>query len=80
MDDLLNDIADIQRADATTDPDLNDMLLHLSTTVPENAMLDNNSLPNLNQTSLSAPSTNDIAAWCKERQRKDNHNQSMYPA
>ena len=78
VDDLLGDILGLEQVDTSADQDLNDMLLQLSSTVPHNlestlGMPERVSHP---LTSASAPEKSDLVAWQKDRQKKDNHNQS----
>lgn len=77
VDDILGDILGLEQVETGDDHDLG-MLLQLSSTVPHN--LDSvGSLPeHLTQqfTSVSAPAESDVSVWQKDRQKKDNHNQS----
>lgn len=75
VDDILGDILSLEQVDASTDQDLN-MLLLSSTAPHDNSSTHISADPAApgKQTSASAP--NELIAWCKDRQRKDNHNQS----
>lgn len=53
------------------------MILQLSSTVPHNMESGSADLTQ-SKVSLSAPVYNDLTAWSKDRQKKDNHNQSQY--
>ncbi|KAF6023418.1 MITF [Bugula neritina] len=73
VDEILGDILGLEQADAAKDQDLN-MILQLSSTVPHNMESGSADLTQ-SKVSLSAPVYNDLTAWSKDRQKKDNHNQ-----
>jgi len=79
-DDILDNILKLEQVDpATNDQDLNLLIDQLSSTVPHD--FDSGSLAEHSQqlahkqTSASAPPTDDLSAWVKDRVKKDNHNQ-----
>lgn len=81
QDDILDNILKLEQVDpATNDQDLNLLIDQLSSTVPHD--FDSGSLAEHSQqlahkqTSASAPPTDDLSAWVKDRVKKDNHNQS----
>ena len=81
QDDILDNILKLEQVDTAADQDLNLLIDQLSSTVPHNldtagSLSEAALLHTHKQTSASAPPTDDINAWVKDRQKKDNHNQS----
>lgn len=81
QDDILDNILNLEHVDPANDHDLNLLMDQLSSTVPpqlEVGSLTEHTLGLAHQqTSASAPAVDgDITSWVKDRQKKDNHNQS----
>lgn len=77
----MDNILKLEQVDTAADQDLNLLIDQLSSTVPHNldttgSLSEAALLHTHKQTSASAPPTDDINAWVKDRQKKDNHNQS----